>query len=486
MIQNAIFKSLLTKCFKDGKVPNKILIALSGGVDSVCLTYLLSKYRDLYDTSLQIHAVTIDHRYRDGSADEARSVGDLVSKWGVQHNVIPLDYKNRSVHLITNFEEVARTMRYEAFRNLGQDLLVSHLFVAHNYNDQLETCMQRIRLQSTVFGLKGLKYRSLIPIPPKAPYAYETPIRIIRPLLDFSKKDIIATCTENSIDWFEDYTNKDIHLTDRNLFRYFLNEYIPEKLKEDPDSDLKLISEEKISDTLSKTDQLVTSIQAQVRRLGKQLVHENKLRIFYNSGVMKLELSRDLFRDNSELVIARLLFETLYPISATTNYFWTFSKVLNSLVPRLMAVVESNDLQPRKMTYLNLLFQIKPTEKGLNIRLSRQPIAKHEISRVSQQVPVSVKGPSDWVLFDGRFWLRFRTAVDMVLTIVPYFPSIHDPLLEAQFKSTKLPTYKSYYVPMVISNRGTVSLPTMGLIDPYLQIEWRLQDNPFTSSAIQT
>lgn len=121
MIETSVFKSLLAKCFRNGVVPNKVLIALSGGVDSVCLTYLLSQYRDLYNPDLKIHAVTIDHGYREGSSDEAKAVGDLVNKWGVQHNVIPLDYKNRSVHLITNFEEVARTMRYEAFRNLVDD-----------------------------------------------------------------------------------------------------------------------------------------------------------------------------------------------------------------------------------------------------------------------------------------------------------------------------------------------------------------------------
>ncbi|EGV64996.1 tRNA(Ile)-lysidine synthetase [Yamadazyma tenuis] len=474
MIEIQAFKNSLVQCFGKGDVPKKVLVALSGGVDSVCMTYLLSQYRDKFNPEMKLHAVTIDHNYRKESAEEARKVGELVSKWKVDHYVVPLTYE-KPLDQITNFELVARTKRYDVFDNLAKQLNIHNIFVAHNYNDQLETCMQRIRAQSTVFGLTGLKQRALIPIPNKLPFDYVKPIEVVRPLLSFSKKEIIDTCVQNNIQWFEDKTNQDIFLTDRNLYRVALNEYIPEVLKKNPDSDFKSISYEKIGETIQQSKALVSYVQARTKTLRESMLEKDQLRFDPKNGIVSLKMDKSAFLENGPLALGRFLFEILHPYSASQNYFWSFTKVLNKVVPRLNRIVEEGTFSPQRFTILHLVFDVRVFDDNVVIRISRQPVSGPAWNKVIQNHKSS-SGMSDWILYDNRYWLRFRSSYDATFTIVPYYPPKHFPMLKKQYLGG-IPGMAATSTPLIMFKNGDLSLPTYNLAPSSFYVEWHLKDN---------
>lgn len=462
MIAIEAFKQLLERCFPAEVVPRKVLVALSGGVDSTCLTYLLSQYRNTYRNDMEIHAITIDHGYRQESAQEAAKVGQLVSQWGVKHSIVQLEY-TKPIQEITNFELVARIKRYNAFQDLAHRLHCRHLFVAHNYNDQLETCMMRIQQRSTVFGLTGLKPRSMIPIPPQSP---GLGIEVIRPLLLFEKSDIYQTCQDKSIRWFEDHTNKDVLLTDRNLFREALTNFIPLVLETNPSSPYKIVSRPMIEDTLHKAQRLVNYTQNQIGVLTQKL-HENIL-LNRKNGLLKLYFPIDEYQNNGPLVLSRYFYQILYPISAIKNYHFSYTKVEQTILPNIdMAIVTG---KTQKFTCLQLLFEVTATSNTLKFHITRQPILRDEVSTILHTLQPS--DPPQWFLFDRRYWMQI-SGLTAPVKIVPYNPKLHAQEIKTQYGHK--PPGDASTTPLLIYN-GKYILPTYGYNIPNLTINWKLKE----------
>lgn len=474
MIALESFGHLLRQCFGNSVIPDKLMIALLGGVDSVCLAYLLTKYREIYHPKLQISAITVDHRYRDGSTEEAKSIGSMVLEWGIDHHIHTLNYGNLSSGNISNFEEVARMKRYEGFQSTCNKLDILALLVAHNFDDQLETYMQRVQQNSTVFGLTGLKRNSLIPLQATSPFTAHPPISVIRPLLDYSKKDIIATCEDNGVTWFEDHTNKDISLTDRNLYRYLLNDYIPKKLEVNPDSDLKLIDRASLTSGYNQAVDLAHYAHKQVEYLNTKL--ESNIEILPEHSMIKLSMEPSDINDNGPLVLGRFFYELMYPISPSKNYHWSFSKILNNFIPRLLDFIAS-DKPSAKFTYLNVLMDIKKHQDLIHIKFTRQPIIRLDVSEIKQSFNSSHL--HQWILFDRRYWLYFKAQHQDIndIEILPYEPKLHRKLLIDQFGDRKVPKKITPGTPIILVNKEYYALPTFNLSPSVIDIEWALKDN---------
>ncbi len=189
---------------------DKILVALSGGPDSVALLYFLKK------SGKNIAAVHLNHciRKKDAVADE-KFVKELCSVWKVPLYVKRSDIKKLSKKNKVSLEEAGRNERYRFFDTLAAKKGFDKIALAHNADDNVETFLMRL-LRGT--GLKGL-----CGIPPKRG-------RIIRPLIDVWKKDILRYCKANRLQYRTDETNFVPKFT-RNKIR---NIIIPELEKKDP------------------------------------------------------------------------------------------------------------------------------------------------------------------------------------------------------------------------------------------------------------
>ena len=202
-------KVLATICrYKLIEKGDKILAAVSGGADSVCMLHILYKLRDELGTKL--FCAHLNHGLRGETADrDQRFVENLCEKLE-----IPFFSKNVDVlamakaeKLIT--EEAGRKARYSFFDELSEKLGICRIATAHNKNDNAETVLMRILRGTGVDGLSGISY-----------------IRedgVIRPLLDVSRAEIELYCKENNLEFCTDETNAENDYT-RNKVR---NELIP-------------------------------------------------------------------------------------------------------------------------------------------------------------------------------------------------------------------------------------------------------------------
>lgn len=168
-----------------------IAVALSGGGDSMALTYLLAGWAKA--KSVPLHALTVDHGLRAEAAAEARQVGEWVGDWGLTHKIL----KWRGEKPGTKVQEEARAARYRLLSEYCHKHKIKYLFLAHHANDQAETILFRLAKGSGLDGLSGMT----------ALQSYDKSLTLVRPLLDATHESLIKTCKAAKTPWVEDISN---------------------------------------------------------------------------------------------------------------------------------------------------------------------------------------------------------------------------------------------------------------------------------------
>lgn len=173
-----------------------IAVGVSGGPDSMALCWLLSRWAQGCGGP-QIHALSVDHGLREGSAEEARQVGMWLKHWPhVRHTVLtrvvtPAGTQSRVM-------ERARADRYRLMAEYCRAHGVSQLFLAHHLDDQQETFLFRLAKGSGLDGLAAMQ----------AVRSYDENLELCRPLLPVAKADLLRLCEENDIPFILDPSNE--------------------------------------------------------------------------------------------------------------------------------------------------------------------------------------------------------------------------------------------------------------------------------------
>jgi tRNA(Ile)-lysidine synthase len=175
----------------------RVLVAVSGGADSVALLYLLRELAAPW--RLALHAVHVDHGLRPDSGADAAFVEALGRRLGVPVEVVAVTVDRRG-----SLEAAARTARYAALRATAARLDAARIAVAHTADDQAETVLMRLLAGAGVRGLAG--------IPPVRG-------RIIRPLLDLRREELCGALAAAGLDWRDDPSNRDLRFL-RNRIRH--------------------------------------------------------------------------------------------------------------------------------------------------------------------------------------------------------------------------------------------------------------------------
>lgn len=173
----------------------KNLLAFSAGVDSSALFFLLLEHGIKFDIAL------VNYGTRESSDKEENHAKALAKK----HKLFCHSIKAPPFH--SHFEKQARDFRYEFFGSLitieGYDTLIT----AHQLNDQLEWLLMRLTKGAGVSELIGLEERS-----------QRENYLLVRPLLQYSKEELLSYLNQNAYPYFEDESNSD-EKYERNLFR---------------------------------------------------------------------------------------------------------------------------------------------------------------------------------------------------------------------------------------------------------------------------
>ena len=166
---------------------SKLLIAISGGVDSVVLAYLCK------DAGLDIALAHCNFNLRGKESDEdQRYVEALGLKLNIETFVQEFDTKNYANANKLSTQMAARDLRYEWFDDLCERLNFDYILTAHHADDNLETFLINLSRGSGLEGLTGIP---------------EVNGNIVRPLLSFSRQDILDFTQEFKIRWREDRSN---------------------------------------------------------------------------------------------------------------------------------------------------------------------------------------------------------------------------------------------------------------------------------------
>lgn len=183
----------LIKFFKgrhNEKLP--ILLAFSGGPDSLALLHLLIEFRN--SCSLKLALAHVDHGWREESAAESLEILQMAEKLGLPLHLHKLDPKD----LRGNMEAACREERYRFFASLCQQYGYQAVLLAHHADDVAETVLKRT--------LEGASLPYLAAIRPEAVI---NSVKVWRPLLSVSKKNILEWLQERALKGFADRTNED-------------------------------------------------------------------------------------------------------------------------------------------------------------------------------------------------------------------------------------------------------------------------------------
>lgn len=188
MIKAQKFSSILSSYPHIG---SKIAVAISGGPDSLCLMLLLHEWAQKNQRTLI--AITCDHGLREESTHEALWVKKICASLNIDHYILTLEGEKPE----TGIQEWARIKRYEAFELFCIEHHIQDLFLAHHQDDQIETFLMRLMAKSTWYGLASM------PV-----FQHGKIINLVRPLLYFSKNDLIETLQRfNMPIWMNDPSN---------------------------------------------------------------------------------------------------------------------------------------------------------------------------------------------------------------------------------------------------------------------------------------
>ncbi|MBU0528765.1 tRNA lysidine(34) synthetase TilS [bacterium] len=181
--------------------PNdKIVVSVSGGMDSMLLLYMLIELQKKWGIELVIGHV--NHNIRPNSINDERFVIEQGKKLGIPVMVKQLNCDDKKSGEST--EAWARKNRYAQLELIRKEYNFDKIATGHHSNDQIETILQRISEKSGIGGLKGIHKQ------------YNT---VIRPLLTISKSEIEKVVNVLQIKYVEDETNSNLDIP-RNYFRH--------------------------------------------------------------------------------------------------------------------------------------------------------------------------------------------------------------------------------------------------------------------------
>ena len=170
---------------------DRVIVALSGGADSVCLLVVLNELRKAL--GLELKAVHVHHGLRGKEADRDRDYSrELSERLGVAFAWVQVDAALYAREQGMSVEEAGRHLRYQIFEKERLDFSGTKIAVAHHKDDQAETILYNLFRGTGLKGLGGIR-----------------PLRdrIVRPLLCVGREEILAYLEEKRISYCEDSTN---------------------------------------------------------------------------------------------------------------------------------------------------------------------------------------------------------------------------------------------------------------------------------------
>ncbi len=185
-----------------------LLVAVSGGQDSLCLIQVLLDLQQKWQWNIAI--AHCDHRWRSDSEDNAKHVANLAHDWN-----LPFFLETAGVNININSEASARNWRYQVLSNIAEEYAYDCVVTGHTATDRAETLLYNLIRGTGSDGLQALTWRR----------GLREKIYLVRPLLEITRKQTEKFCQDRNLPVWLDSTNKDLKYS-RNRIRQELIPYL--------------------------------------------------------------------------------------------------------------------------------------------------------------------------------------------------------------------------------------------------------------------
>jgi tRNA(Ile)-lysidine synthase len=170
-----------------------LLLAVSGGSDSMALMHLAHDWARLQDNRPTLHVATVDHGLRAEALDECHLVAEQAARLGLSHHILTWHH---DAPLDRNLQAKARDARYRLLMDYARSLDCKNIATAHHLDDQAETFLMRLIRGSGVSGLAAMAFSSS-----------RDEFQLFRPFLTVPKNRLVASLKARNVDWCDDPSN---------------------------------------------------------------------------------------------------------------------------------------------------------------------------------------------------------------------------------------------------------------------------------------
>ncbi len=259
------------------KTNSKVIMALSGGPDSMCLLFLLLNLQK--EINFEIICAHVNHNVRKESFSEENFVKRICEQYHCKFETIKLNIKEKN-----NFENRARKERYQFLKEIVLKYKANYLLTAHHGDDLIETILMRLTRGSSLNGYIGFKKRTI----------YEQ-FELLRPLIFITKEEILKWCQQNNISYCNDQSNEWGSIT-RNRYRKNILPFLKQENRNVHKKYLKFSEElQSLEEYLEKNIQIALT---RVSDFDKVNLHEfNKLEVFLRKRVIEYILKEEYQED---------------------------------------------------------------------------------------------------------------------------------------------------------------------------------------------
>ena len=272
---------------------DKIVCAVSGGPDSICMLDVLRRIKEENKINFDIIVCHINHMIRVEATADEQYVENYCKKYQIPFFAKRVDVKKIAEANKQGTEEAGRKVRYDFFEEIFQKENATKIAIAHNKNDKIETIIMNVFRGSGISGLRGIE-----------------PIRdnkFIRPLIETERTEIEKYCEENRLNPRIDKTNF-INDVTRNKIRNIVIPYIKNEFNPN------------FINTLDRLSNVITEEDEYMKK--RTIEVYTKIKIQEKEGYIVLDLKE--FNKQEEVIRKRLI---IYTIAQTIGSAQNIEKV---------------------------------------------------------------------------------------------------------------------------------------------------------------
>lgn len=286
----------------------RLLVAVSGGQDSVCLLKLLLDLQPKW--GWQLGVAYCDHRWRSDSSANGDYIAHLAESW-------QLPFYRGVATEIPNSEATARQWRYQVLAEIAEEHHYPVIVTGHTKSDRAETLLYNLIRGSGSDGLQALTWqRSLHLESPILKPDLTASIQLVRPLLEISREQTGQFCQEHHLNIWVDSTNEDLHYA-RNRIRQELLPYLQNYFNP------------KVESHLAQTAELLRAEVDYLDSLTETIFQQ--IVVFEKESQKPLKINRLILRQTHEALQRRVSRKILQQVMSTTPNFEQIEK-LNALI----------------------------------------------------------------------------------------------------------------------------------------------------------